>query len=168
MSTHSRFSQSDSNFSYSVPLSNPLMCFFFFFSLIDFTFLIHRITSALSVFTSAAVACCGPSPRPFLLFGCQALLSLRHICRAVQLAFHPRAPHCISRNPLRFLSTFTSFLPKTSSCSSLGEMEEPIVPSFLTASWVCPLGEVALGVELTGETKGRKEGKKQELFPMRS
>lgn len=46
-------------------------------------------------------------------------------------------------------------------------MKELIVPSFRMASWFSPLGEVSLEVELAGDTKERKEGKKQELFPMR-
>lgn len=49
-----------------------------------------------------------------------------------------------------------------------GEIEEPNVPSFLMASWFCPLGDVAVRVEPAGEAKERKEGKKQELSPMRS
>lgn len=86
---------------------------------------------------------------------------------SVKPTFHLVFP-TVFPGTLEFLSTLTSFLPKTSSFSSLGEMKELIVPSFCMASWFSPLGEVALGVELAGDTKERKEGKKQELFPVRS
>lgn len=113
---------------------------------------------------SMSLPYCRPFPWPFLLFEWRPLLRLKHICHAGPAYLPRRVPHCISRN-LGFLSTLTSFLPKTSSFSSLGETKELIVPSFCMASWFSPLGEVALGVELAGDTKERKEGKKQELFP---
>lgn len=85
----------------------------------------------------------------------------------VQPAFHPCIPHCIPGTPEILISLYI-LSTKSFLLQLLGGYGGTDCSSSLRASWFSPLGEAALGVELVGETKGREEGKKQELFPVRS
>lgn len=93
-SEQSVFSESSSEFPYSVPLSGYII-----FLLINrLYFSDSQNNDCPGCINSTSLPYYRPSPWPFLLFECRALLSLKYICHAGPAFLPPRVPHCISRN----------------------------------------------------------------------
>lgn len=94
-SEHSVFSESSSEFPYSV----PLLGYIIFLLINRLYFSDSQNNDCPGCINSTSLPYYRPSPWPFLLFECRALLSLKYICRAGPAFLPPRVPHCISRNP---------------------------------------------------------------------